>query len=152
MEAAGKQCTWIRDPQAEPVIPLLACCAAVARVAAIAYRLQSEDGDKGEGVSSVAQGLGGRLFLQNRKEVDGSIMRTVQWAKINASYKSLEGRMEGRVVSPAGELSLVPARPLKQLKIALRGVGFSVATSGFEMPPVPFLPAGIAHSECDFSI
>lgn len=70
MEAAGKQCTWIRDPQAEPVIPLLACCAAVARVAAIAYRLQSEDGDKGEGVSSVAQGLGGRSFLQNRKEVD----------------------------------------------------------------------------------
>lgn len=64
----------------------------------------------------------------------------------------LEGRMEGRVVSPAGELSLVPARPLKQLKIVLRGVGFSVATSGFEMPPVPFLPAGIAHSECDFSI
>ena len=34
----------------------------MARVAAIAYRLQSEDGDKGEGVSSVAQGLGGRLF------------------------------------------------------------------------------------------
>lgn len=37
---------------------------------------------------------------------------------------SLKVRMEGREVSPAGELSLVPARPLKQLKIALSGVVF----------------------------
>lgn len=43
---------------------------------------------------------------------------------ILGGISSLERRMEGREVSPAGELSLVPARPLKQLKIALSGVAF----------------------------
>lgn len=65
--AAGNQHTWIRDPQAEP-IPLLACCVAVAQVAATAYQVQSEDGDKAAGVSSVAQGLGGRFVLQIGKK------------------------------------------------------------------------------------